>query len=283
MHGREGTGISGCKVVSLVLAMILVVVLVISYTAYFSLESSYLQLRDEHLQVQEEYMRLKEEYSSIKSDYAELSNSHRQLEDRYVKLLRDYEVLSLEFESLENRLREMEERYRDALGRYSELQDKYAKLEHEYDVLRDEYKALLVNYTGLSMNYTLLLAGLRSIGINTDNIDELWKLGEVMISKTYLIYDYDEGLWKWYFWRQVPITYYLYERTRIIHEPMTLEERVIKYSESLVKEYVHNPIINGIAIFCGMYLEGMGRGLLIMFSKSSIRCHMLRRVMRSLP
>jgi len=249
MHGREGAGISGCKVVSLVLAMILVVVLVISCTAYSSLESSYLQLRDELLQVQEEYMRLKEEYSSIKSDYAELSDSYRQLEDRYVKLLRDYEVLSLEFESLGDRLRKMEERYKDALARYSELRDRYAKLEHEYDVLRDEYEGLLVNYTGLSMNYTLLLAGLRSIGINTDNIDELWKLGEVMISKTYLIYDYDEGLWRWYFWRQVPMTYYLSERTRIVHEPMTLEERVIEYSKSLVKEYVHNPIINDIVDF----------------------------------
>ena len=249
MCRKEGAGISGCKVMSLVLAMILVVVLVIFCIAYSNLESSYLQLRSEYLQVQEEYMRLQEEYSSIKSDYAELSDSYRQLEDRYVKLLRDYEVLSLEFESLENRLRAIEEEYRDALSRYSELQDRYAKLEHEYDVFRNKYEALLINYTDLSMNYTLLLTGLKSIGINADNINELWKLSEVMISKTYLIYDYDEGLWRWYFWRQVPVTYYLYERTRIVHEPMTLEERVIRYSKTLVKEYVHNPIINDIADF----------------------------------
>jgi len=37
-----------------------------------------------------------------------------------------------------------------------------------------------------------------------------------MITRTYLIYDYDEKIWE----------------SEIVHEPMMLEDRVVKYSEA---------------------------------------------------
>jgi len=245
----ERNEVSGYKIVSVVLAIILAATLAISYISYSNLESRYLQLRGEYFQAREEYMRLQDEYSSLKRNYTEISTSYKQLEDRYARLSGDYEALNLEFKSLEDRLREREEEYRVILGKYGELQEKHSELAHEYELLKNMYENLLANYTGLSMNYTLLLAGLGSIGINTSNIDELWKLREVTISKTYLIYNYDSGRWEWYFWRQIPVTYYLHERTRIIHEPMTLEERVAKYSETIVREYAHDPMISDVANF----------------------------------
>ena len=178
------------------------------------------------------------------------------MEHRYSELLEKHEALSLEFKLLEDWLREREEEYKAVLIKYGELQDRYVRLEHEHEVLKGRYEALLANYTDISVNYTLLVAGLRFIGINTDNIDELWKLNEVVISKTYLIYDYDEGRWRWYFWCWTSITHYLYERTRIIHEPMILEERVVEYSRALVEGYAHDPIIRDVANFLWMASRG---------------------------
>jgi len=45
MYGREGAGISGYKIMSVVLAVILAVVLFASCLSYSSLEASYLQLK----------------------------------------------------------------------------------------------------------------------------------------------------------------------------------------------------------------------------------------------
>jgi|GEM_PF-905004 len=246
---KEKTGGSGYKIAAIALAVLLVVVLAASYTSYFNLQSSYLQLKSEYSQTQEKYLKLQEEHSSLKNDYTNLSSKYNELEGEHSKLLEDYEDLQnkhsklledyknlgLEFKTLQNRLREKEEEYISIVNEYSRLRDGYNTLESKY---------------------TLLLGNLTLIGINVGNIDELWKLKETMITRTYLIYNYEREIWEWYFWHWLPIEWYLYERTKIIHEPMTLEDRVVKYSEALVREYIYHPLINKVADFLWEASEG---------------------------
>lgn len=242
ISNRGWTGGSGYKIAVFALATLLVVVLAVSYISYFNLESVYFQLRSDYAQIQGKYSQLENEYSSLRNDYSRLSSIHRELESEYTKLLEDYNRLGLEFKTLQNK-------YSILQDKYDSLESEHAKLESEYQTLSLDYKKLSADYSKLSANHTLLLTKLTVIGINTDNIDELWKLREVMVTRTYLIYDYEEDLWRWYFWHWIPIKWYFYERTRIIHEPMTLEDRVVKYSKALVEEYIHHPLINDVADF----------------------------------
>lgn len=201
-----------------------------------------------------------------------LSSIHKELENKHIELLKDYEDLILEFKTLQSELREKEEKYASLVNEYNRLQDKYNSLESRYSRLE-------IDYSKLSTNYTLLLTNLALLGVNIENIDELWKLREAMITRTYLIYDYDECIWKWYFWHWLLVKWYFHERTKIIHELMTLEDRVAKYSEELVRQYIHHPLISKIADFLGRHLKEMKKNLLITYSNSYINYHIMKHIM----
>lgn len=141
----------------------------------------------------------------------------------------------------------LHDKYQQLVNEYNELSQEHESLIGRYEDLEKNYTSLILDHTSLFLNYASLSRTLELIGVNLNNVDELQKFREVMIARTYLIYDYETGRWEWYNWHWLPITWYFYERTRIIHEPMLLEDRVVHYSEMLVREYVNHELIIKIA------------------------------------